>query len=444
MTEIQIAYSVGGGVVGLLVLAVVALLASRSRVKAELAAMVRISGMFETDLKRVREEKDLFKAENLTLEKQFSQVATELAAERRQSKEKIALLNDARERLTYEFQVLAQQILEEKGKHFSEHSRAQMEGLILPLREQLSGFKKTVADVYDRESRDRTALRTEISQLRHLNERIGKDALNLTNALKGDVKTMGGWGEVVLERILETSGLEKGRIYETQVHLKDSRGSRYQPDAIIRLPEGRDVIVDAKVSLAAYERYHATGDETVRASAIKEHLASLRNHIRGLSNKHYEDLEGIRTLDFVLMFIPIETAFFTALEHDPSLFSDGFEKNVIPVSPSTLLVTLRTIQTIWRNADQNENALKIARQAGGLYDKFIGFLESLEEVGRQLDKAKEAYQTSRDRLATGRGNLVRRAQQLVAMGVKANKALPDSYANELEEEETACLQKQRD
>jgi DNA recombination protein RmuC len=254
--------------------------------------------------------------------------------------------------------------------------------------------------------------------------------LNLTNALKGDVNTLGAWGEVILERILEASGLEKGRAYETQVSLTAGGGGRYQPDVIVKLPEGRDVIVDAKVSLKAYERYHAADDEAVRSSALKAHLASLRSHLKGLSEKHYEDLEGIRTLDFVLMFVPIEAAFFTALKHDRSLFNEAFEKNVIMVSPSTLLVTLRTVHNIWRTVDQNENAQEIARQAGGMYDKFVGFIEALEEVGRQLDRAREAYRTARDRLSTGRGNLIRRAEQLKSLGVKTNKTLPEAYTDE--------------
>jgi DNA recombination protein RmuC len=487
MTQIQIIYLIGG-FAGLLLLAVVVLLVVRSRLQAELASLKRFAEMekaaleekaaaarqqledvrselakVEDQLDRRREAASQLEAQkaaleqtaaripvleealeksrnglekhhavNLTLEKQLSQLATQLDAERRQSEEKIALLNDARQRLTNEFKVLAEQILEEKGKTFADRSKAQMDGLIGPLREQLGDFKKRVEDVYDKEARDRAALVNEIGHLKNLNERIGQDALNLTNALKGDVKTLGGWGEVVLERILEASGLEKGRAYDTQVSLAGRRGSRYQPDVIVRLPEGRDVIVDAKVSLKAYERYHASSDETVRATAIKAHLTSLRTHFKGLSEKHYEDLEGVRTLDFVLMFVPIEAAFFTALEHDRALFSEAFEKNVILVSPSTLLVTLRTIHNIWRNADQNENALEIARQAGGLYDKFVGFVEALEEVGRQLDRAKEAYLTARDRLRTGRGNLVRRAEQLIALGVKANKALPASYAAELD------------
>ena len=489
MTQIQIIYLIGG-LAGLLLIAVVALLVVRSRLRGDLAALTRFAELekatqeeklaatrqqleavrteltevedlldqrreamsqlqaqkaaleqtaaripvLEEALEKSRSGVEKHHAVNLTLEKQLSQLTTQLDAERRQSEEKIALLNDARQRLTNEFKVLAEQILEEKGKTFADRNKAQMDGLIGPLREQLGDFKKRVEDVYDKEARDRAALVNEIGHLKNLNERIGQDALNLTKALKGDVKTLGGWGEVILERILEASGLEKGRAYDTQVSLSGGRGSRYQPDVIVRLPEGRDVIVDAKVSLKAYERYHSSSDETVRTTAIKAHLASLRTHFKGLSEKHYEDLEGVRTLDFVLMFVPIEAAFFTALEHDRSLFSEAFEKNVILVSPSTLLVTLRTIHNIWRFADQNENALEIARQAGGLYDKFVGFVEALEEVGRQLDRAKDAYRTARDRLRTGRGNLVRRAEQLIALGVKANKALPVSYAADLDGE----------
>ena len=406
-----------------------------SQVEAQNAALTRTAEripVLEAALEKSSMARDALQADHLLLEKQLSELTTTLDAERRQSDEKIVLLNDARQRLTVEFKLLAEQILDEKGKRFSEASKTQMSGLIGPLREQLGEFKKRVEDVYDKESRDRAALFNEIGHLKHLNERIGKDALNLTNALKGNVKTMGGWGEVILERILEASGLEKGRAYETQVSLTDDRGRRFQPDVIVRLPEGRDVVVDAKVSLKAYERYHAADDENTRTAAIKDHLASLRGHLKGLSEKRYDDLTGIRTLDFVLMFVPIETAFFTALEHDPSIFREAFEKNVILVCPSTLLVTLRTICNIWRFADQNENAREIARQAGGLYDKFVGFIEALEDLGRQLDRARDAYRTARDRLCTGKGNLVRRAEQLKALGVKATKTMPDSYVAALD------------
>ena len=482
MTPIQLAWLTAGGA-GLLVGAVIALLFARSRHAQRMAAEARLAALartaleekladmdrqhdalrvelaaaeaqsdsrrdamaelaaknaalaraaeripaLEQELADSRAGQERLRTRNLSLEKTVTELTTRLDAEQRQAEEKIALLNDARERMRNEFKVLAERILQEKGKDFADHNRTQMDGLITPLREQLVNFRKRVEDVYDKESRDRAALFNEIGNLKHLNERIGKDALNLTKALKGDVKTMGGWGEVILERVLEASGLEKGRTYETQVRLIGDQGGRYQPDVIVRLPEGRDVIVDAKVSLNAYERYHSAGDDTERGTAIKAHLTSLRNHVRILSEKRYENLEGVRTLDFVLMFVPIEAAFLTALDHDRTLFSDAFEKNVILVSPATLLVTLRTIQNIWRFADQNANALEIARQAGGLVDKFVGFVEALEEVGSQLDRARAAYRTARDRLSTGRGNLVRRAEQLRALGVKASKTLPAAY-----------------
>ena len=486
MTQLELAYLIGGAA-GLLVGVVLATVICRSRSRSEAASMARLveveKGAAEeklafvdarltavsADLSEARRQLDhrrdamaQLEAANaalsrtadrvpvleaalqeragelearrsaaLELEKKLSALATQLEAERRQNAEKLAVLDDARERLTHEFKVLADRILESQSQTFTERNQRQMDGLIGPLRQQLVDFKKRVEDVYDKESRDRAALRSEIGRLKDLNERIGKDALNLTNALKGDVKTLGGWGEVILERILEASGLEKGRLYERQVSLGDARGSRYQPDVVIRLPEGRDVIVDAKVSLKAYERYHTAQEEAVRAAAIRDHLSSLRAHLNGLNAKHYEDLPGIRSLDFVLMFVPIEAAFFTALEHDRALFGEAFEKNVILVSPSTLLVTLRTIHNMWRNADQNRNALEIARQAGGLYDKFIGFIEVLETLGQQLDRARDAHRTAVERLCSGRGNLVRRTEMLKALGVKANKALPAAYADAL-------------
>ncbi len=379
-----------------------------------------------------RQAMEVLRDQKVALEKRLAELSSTRTAERHQAEEKIALLKEARERLTVEFKVLAEQILDAKGKAFSEQSRTQVDGVISPLRQQLGEFRKRVEDVYDKEARDRAALFNEIGHLKNLNARIGEDALNLTKALKGNVKTMGGWGEIILERLLEASGLEKGRTYETQVNLKDDHGNRFQPDVIVRLPEGRDVIVDAKVSLKAYASYHSAGTDEHRGAAMKAHLASLRSHLRGLSEKHYEDLQGIRTIDFVLMFVPIEAAFIAAMENDRSLFQDAFEKNIIMVSPSTFLVTLRTISNIWRVSDQNENAVEIARQAGGLYDKFVGFIDALEEVGCQLDRARDAHQKARERLATGRGNLVRRAEQLKALGIKTNKAIPEPCATMLD------------
>jgi DNA recombination protein RmuC len=354
----------------------------------------------------------------------LAELRTALSEQGKQSTEKIALLNEAREQLKHEFQNLAQRIFEEKSNRFSDQNRASLGQLINPLREQLGDFKKRVEDVYDKESRDRAALQAEINHLKELNQRIGKEALNLTRALKGDSKIRGNWGEVVLERVLEASGLAKGREYEVQVSCSDPQGKRYQPDVIVRLPEGKDVIIDAKVSLKDYEAFFNSEDPAEKEKALRAHIEALRTHLRQLAAKDYQSLEGVRSLDFVLMFIPVEAAFLAAVEKDAGIFGEAFEKNIMLVSPSTLLVTLRTIQNIWRYEYQNHYALEIAKRAGGLYDKFVGFIESLEEIGNQLDKAKAAFRIAFDRLVSGRGNLVRRTQELKAMGVKATKELP--------------------
>jgi DNA recombination protein RmuC len=347
-----------------------------------------------------------------------------LDEERKQADEKIALLNEARDQLKNQFQNLAQQIFDEKGRVFTEQNKSSIENLINPLRDQIGDFKKRVEDVYDKESRDRAALQTEIHHLKELNQRISKEALNLTRALKGDSKARGNWGEVVLERVLEASGLQKGREYDVQVSLKDAAGKRYQPDVIVRLPQGKDVVVDAKVSLKDYEAYYAAEEPAKREAALKSHIESLRTHIRSLASKSYEGLEGVRSLDFVLMFVPVEAAFLAAVERDRDLFVEAFEKNIMVVSPSTLLVTLRTIENIWRNEYQNRYAIEIAKKAGALYDKFVGFVEALKEVGEQLDRAGAAHRLATERLVSGRGNLIRRTDELKALGVKAGKELP--------------------
>ncbi|MGD9187867.1 MAG: DNA recombination protein RmuC [Desulfobacteraceae bacterium] len=358
------------------------------------------------------------------LKAEAAEMRTVLDEERKQSAEKIALLHEARDQLKIEFQNLAQEIFEDKSRKFAEQNRTNIDHLIGPLREQIGDFKKRVEDVYDKETRDRTALQTEIHHLKELNQQISKEALNLTRALKGDSKARGNWGEVILERVLEASGLKKGREYDVQVSLKDADGKRYQPDVIVRLPQDKDVVVDAKVSLKAYESYYSAEDSQDREAALKSHIDAMRTHIRALAAKRYEELEGVRSLDFVLMFVPIEAAFLAAVDRDRELFSEAFEKNIMVVSPSTLLVTLRTIENIWRNEYQNRHALQIAEKAGGLYNKFVGFVDALEEIGRQLDRAKASYQTAHDRLANGRGNLIRRTQELKALGIKAKKELP--------------------
>ncbi|MBI2381985.1 MAG: DNA recombination protein RmuC [Gammaproteobacteria bacterium] len=354
---------------------------------------------------------------------QVRELETRIAEERLRAEEKLALLLDAKQQLAQDFESLARRIFEEKSEKFSAQSKEQLGALLNPLREQLGEFRRKVDDVHVKDSEARSSLMTEIANLKGLNERIGQDALNLTRALKGETKTQGNWGEVILERVLEESGLMKGREYETQVSLSDEEGRRLQPDVILRLPGGKDVIIDSKVSLLDYERYCSAADDAERAAGLKAHIASLRAHLKGLSAKSYDSLPGVRSLDFVLLFVPVEAAFITAVEHDRELFRDAFDKNIVVVCPSTLLATLRTIHNTWRTEYQNQNALKIAEEAGKLHDKFADFVKALDEVGERLGQAQKAYDTAYNRLSTGTGNLVNRVDALKKLGAKAKKSL---------------------
>lgn len=347
-------------------------------------------------------------------------------AERRAASEKLALLTEARERLAHEFSALANRIFDEKSERFGQHSRNTLELTLQPLREQLADFRRRVDEVHGSDTDGRARLLQELGSLKELNRRISDDALNLTRALKGDTRVQGHWGEVILERILEDSGLRKGHEYDAQVVTHDEGGQRRAPDVVVRLPEGRDVVIDSKVSLNDYERYCAAEHDEGRDAALRGHIASLQAHIAALSAKDYAGLEGIRTLDFVLVFVPIEAAFMKAMEHDPTLFGRAFERNIIVVSPTTLLATLRTIESMWRLERQNRNAEEIARRAGALHDQFARVLESLEDVGRHLQRATAAHEQTVERLARGRGNLVGRVLQLARLGAKARKTLPDA------------------
>jgi DNA recombination protein RmuC len=339
--------------------------------------------------------------------------------------DKVKTLDQTRQQLSQDFELLANRIFDEKTERFSKSSKSTIDTALSPLREQLKDFKQKVEDVYDKDSKERVSLIAELGQLKQLNQQMSADALSLTNALKGDNKAQGNWGEVILERVLEESGLTKGREYETQVSLKSESG-RSQPDVIIRLPENKDLIIDSKVSLLHYERYCKSDDENEKSQALKEHVASVKNHIKGLSIKNYEALEGLRTLDFVFIFIPIESAFMAAFEHDQTMFREAYEKNIIVVGPTTLLATLRTIQSIWRYERQNKNAEEIARQAGAMHDKFVGFVTDLDKIADHLSKASQAHDSAMNKLKGGKGNLVGSTQRLEQLGAKVKKSIPDS------------------
>ncbi|WP_225616418.1 DNA recombination protein RmuC [Methylomonas albis] len=349
--------------------------------------------------------------------------------------EKIRLLQDTENQLKTQFENLAHKIFEERGKQFVEHNKVSIENLVAPLKQQLGEFKTRVESVYDNETKDRISLREEIVSLRRDTAKMNQEALNLTRALKGDHKTQGNWGEMILEKVLEQSGLRKGIEYETQGAFRDEDNRLFKPDVIVRLPENKDVIIDSKVSLVAYERYCSAEDDNQRIEALKQHTEAVRNHIKGLSNKDYSSLKGLRSLDFVLLFMPIEAAFMAAFQADEKLFNDAFEHKIVVVTPTTLLATLRTVQNIWRYEQQNENARLIADKAGSLYDKIRGFVEDIEKLGNQLSTVQRTYDGIVNKLSSGSGNLLRQASALEELGVKVKKKLPKSLTEHLQAED---------
>lgn len=350
-----------------------------------------------------------------------AQLRATLVHERRQTDEKLTLLTDSREQMTLQFKSIASEILEDKSQRFTASNKESIAQILGPLNDKIQRFEKKVEETYDRESKERFSLAREIRSLQELNVRISADAINLTNALKGESKTQGTWGEVILETILEKSGLVKGREYHTQVNLKAESGARMQPDVIVHMPENKQIIIDAKVSLKAYEAYCSEDDATRRAEFLRQHVLSVRNHVRALSSKDYQNLMSVNSLDFVLLFMPVEAAFSVAVQHDGEMFTDAFAKNIILVGPSTLLATLRTIQNIWRYEQQNQNAIEIASSAGLLYDKFVAFVGDLEEIGGRIDASRKSFDKAHNKLVSGRGNLVRRIETLKTLGARASK-----------------------
>ena len=351
------------------------------------------------------------------------ELETRLLAEREQLDARMAFIKEQEQTLRLQFEQLATRIFEEKSQKFTEQNRTGLDTLLSPLREQLKDFREKVETTYGNESRERFALKEQLTRLEGLNKKISDDANNLTKALKGDKKLQGNWGEVILSRVLEESGLREGHEYVTQFSVTDEEGQRRLPDVIVRLPENRDIVIDAKVSLVDYEKYCSSEDEAERDRALKAHTSALRNHIRLLSEKRYEDLPGLRTLDFVFLFMPVEAAFMLAVEHDSALFREAFDKKIIIVSPTTLLATLRTVESIWRYERQNRNAEQIAKEAGSLHDKFATLLEHLDALGKSLDKSQEQYRKTISSMS-GHGGLVGRIDSLKKLGAKAKKSLP--------------------
>jgi DNA recombination protein RmuC len=382
----------------------------------------------QKELKNNQQEKEKLISEKSTLVSELKSLDAKLT----ENKGEVEKLN---EKFTKEFENLANKILDEKSLKFTTQNQENIKNILNPLQEKIKGFEDKVEKTHKESIDYHAALRQQILGLKELNQQMSKETLNLTKALKGDNKIQGNWGELVLERVLEKSGLEKDREYFVQQSFTNDEGRRILPDVVIHLPDNKKMIVDSKVSLVAYEQHINEEDETLKERFLKEHVASLKRHVDQLSDKKYEDIYKIESPDFVLLFIPIEPAFAIALNADTYLYNKAFEKNIIIVTPSTLLATLRTIDTMWNNEKQQRNALEIARQAGALYDKFQGFLIDLIGIGKRIDESKKEYSNAMNKLVEGRGNIITSVEKLKKMGAKAKKSLPEKIIERAREED---------
>lgn len=392
------------------------------------AQIQKISEQQELNEKQNSEIKDLQNDKNqlIGLKSQLAAQNESLQQLLDSQKEEIVKIQ---EEAKLQFENLANKILEEKTLKFTEQNQQNLKNILNPLQEKITDFEKKVENTHKESIDYHAALRQQILGLKEMNLQMSKETLNLTKALKGDSKIQGNWGELVLERVLEKSGLEKGREYEIQKSFTTEEGNRVQPDVIINLPDGKKMIVDSKVSLTAYEKYINEEDDEQKSSFLKEHVNSLKRHVEQLGSKNYQHLYQMESPDFVLLFIPIEPAFAIALNEDTQLYNKAFERNIVIVTPSTLLATLRTIDSMWTNQKQQENAYEIARQAGALYDKFDGFVTDLVKIGKKMDEAKTEYEGAMNKLVDGKGNLITSVQKLKIMGAKAKKSLPDAILN---------------
>lgn len=381
---------------------------------------------FEKLLQLSNFEKENIRTEKDSLAIQLSKKEVDFENLWERHKEQKNEITELQEKFTKEFENLANKILEEKSAKFTEQNSENMKNILLPLQDKIHGFEQKVEQTHKESIDYHAALRQQIVGLSEMNAQMSKETLNLTKALKGDSKMQGNWGELVLERVLEKSGLEKGREYEVQQSFTNNEGNRVFPDVVINLPDGKKMIVDSKVSLVAYEKWINEESEILKADFLREHIISIKRHVEQLGNKNYHDLYQIESPDFVLLFIPIEPAFAIALSEDSTLYNKAFDRNIVIVTPTTLLATLRTIDSMWSNQKQQENAFEIARQAGALYDKFEGFVVDLVKIGNKIKDTKSEYDNAMNKLVDGKGNLVSSVEKLKKMGAKAKKALPEN------------------
>lgn len=389
---------------------------------------------WDTKLQQVIEEKETIRNEKESINIQLTKKEVDFENLWQRNQEQKGEVEKLQEKFTKEFENLANKILDEKSNKFTEQNKENMKNILSPLQEKIQLFEKKVDDTHKESIDYHAALRQQIIGLSELNAQMSKETLNLTKALKGDSKMQGNWGELILERVLEKSGLEKDREYFVQQSHTNAEGNRVFPDVVINLPDGKKMIVDSKVSLTAYEKFINEEDDSLKNAFLKEHVSSIKRHVEQLGDKNYQDLYQIESPDFVLLFIPMEPAFALALNEDTTLYNKAFEKNIVIVTPSTLLATLRTIDSMWANQKQQENAFEIARQAGALYDKFEGFVADLVKVGNKIKDSKTEYDNAMNKLVDGKGNLITSVEKLKKMGAKAKKALPDNILNRAEKQ----------
>lgn len=390
---------------------------------------------FEKQILQAQSEKETLRNEKEAINLQLTKKEVDFENLWERHKEQKEEVEKLQEKFTKEFENLANKILDEKSSKFTEQNKENMKNILSPLQDKIQLFEKKVEDTHKESIDYHAALRQQILGLREMNLQMSKETINLTKALKGDSKMQGNWGELVLERVLEKSGLEKDREYYVQQSHTNEEGNRVFPDVVINLPDGKKMIVDSKVSLTAYEKYINEEEDSLKIGFLKEHVNSIKRHVEQLGDKNYHDLYQIESPDFVLLFIPMEPAFALALNEDTSLYNKAFEKNIVIVTPSTLLATLRTIDSMWANQKQQENAFEIARQAGALYDKFQGFVEDLIKIGKKIDESKSEYGLAMNKLVEGKGNLITSVEKLKKMGAKAKKSLPESVLKRAETDE---------
>ena len=427
----EILYTLAGLVIGLVFGWIIKLLISKN----ESGRLEERNKFLQENNSQTENELGAERDKVLELNSELSSIKADYDNLQKKLAEQKGEIEELQEKFIKEFENLANKIFEEKSSKFTEQNKTNLKEILDPLKERISEFQNKVEET-NKESIDRNAaLRQQLSSLKEMNLQMSQDAQNLTNALKGEVKTMGNWGEMILERILEISGLEKDREYIIQESVTTEDGKRLQPDVIVRLPDKKNIIIDSKMSMVAYEKYTSLDDEKEKQIALKEHISSIRSHLKNLSSKGYQNLFQNESLDFVLMFIPIEGAFALALQNDNSLYNYAFgEMNIIIVSPTTLLATLRTIENIWKQEHQSRNVIEIAKQSGALYDKFVGFIDDLIDIGNRMDQAKNSYEGAMKKLSEGTGNLVNRAERIKKLGAKTSKSLPPKILERAEDE----------